>query len=77
MEGRSLLQAPMIDPVYSLLYATHAGLVRHVLVDGRLIIEEGRSTLVDESELLAEVESVVAAYLKRIGASQRLWPSTA
>jgi 5-methylthioadenosine/S-adenosylhomocysteine deaminase len=73
MEGRSLLQAPMIDPVYSLLYATHAGLVRHVLVDGRLVIEEGRSTRVDETELLAEVESVVAAYLNRIGASQRLW----
>jgi 5-methylthioadenosine/S-adenosylhomocysteine deaminase len=77
MEGRSLLQAPMIDPVYSLLYATHAGLVRHVLVDGRLVVEDGRSTRVDEPELLAEVETVVGAYLKRIGASQRLWNSTA
>jgi len=77
MEGRSLLQAPMIDPVYSLLYATHAGLVRHVLVDGQLVVEDGRSTRLDESELLAEVEAVVGDYLKRIGASQTLWYSKA
>ena len=77
LEGRSLLQAPMIDPVYTLLYASHAGLVRHVLVDGQLVIESGRSTLVDEQELLAEVESVVSDYLVRIGASQRLWHRTA
>jgi 5-methylthioadenosine/S-adenosylhomocysteine deaminase len=73
LEGRSLLQAPMVDPVFSLLYATHAGMVRHVLVDGRLVVRDGRSTVVDEESLLDEVESVVASYMKRIGVSQSLW----
>jgi len=77
LEGRSLLQAPMIDPAYALLYSTHAGLVRHVLVDGQLVIEDGRSTRVDELELLAEVETVVGDYLNRTGVSQKLWYSTA
>jgi 5-methylthioadenosine/S-adenosylhomocysteine deaminase len=72
-EGRSILQAPLLDPVYSLLYATHAGLVRHVLVDGQLVIKDGQSTLVDEAALLAEVDSVVQGYLGRIGATQSLW----
>jgi 5-methylthioadenosine/S-adenosylhomocysteine deaminase len=67
LEGRSLLQAPLIDPVYTLLYATHPGQVRHVLVDGKLVVRDGRSTLIDEAALLAEVESVVAAYLRRVG----------
>lgn len=73
VEARSLLQAPTIDPVFSLLYSTHAGMVRHVLVDGRIVVRDGRSTLVDEDALLDELESVVASYLKRIGATQNLW----
>jgi cytosine/adenosine deaminase-related metal-dependent hydrolase len=73
VEGRNLLQAPMVDPVFSLLYATHAGMVRHVLVDGRIVVWDGRSTVVDEESLLDEVESVVASYMKRIGVSQSLW----
>jgi 5-methylthioadenosine/S-adenosylhomocysteine deaminase len=73
LEGRSLLQAPMIDPVYALLYATHPGDVRHVLVDGRLVIRSGVSTLVDEAALLAEVEDAVTAYIGRIGVPQGAW----
>lgn len=74
LEGRSLLQAPVIDPAYSLLYATHPGHVRHVLVNGELVVEDGHSTRVDEQALLAEVESAVRAYLGKIGAAQALWP---
>jgi 5-methylthioadenosine/S-adenosylhomocysteine deaminase len=70
---RSLLQAPVLDPVYALLYATHAGLIRHVLVDGRLVVRDGRSTLVDEDALREEAEAIVAAYLRRIGFEPGPW----
>lgn len=73
LEGRSLLQAPVIDPAYCLLYATHAGHVRHVLVNGELVVKDGCSTRVDEQALLAEVESVVRTYLSRTGVAHALW----
>ena len=73
IEGRSILQAPMIDPAYALLYATHPGHVRHVLVGGRLVVRDGRSALVDEDALIEEVTSVVEAYLRRIGADRGTW----
>jgi cytosine/adenosine deaminase-related metal-dependent hydrolase len=72
-EGRSPLQAPMLDPAYSLLYSTHPGLVRHVLVGGRIVVRDGRSTLVNEDDLLREAEDVASAYLRRIGVEQAPW----
>jgi cytosine/adenosine deaminase-related metal-dependent hydrolase len=70
----SILQAPLIDPVYALLYATHPGLVRHVIVDGRLVVRDGRSVVVDEDALVAEMNDAVRAYLKRIGVDHGTWP---
>jgi 5-methylthioadenosine/S-adenosylhomocysteine deaminase len=73
LDGRSLLQAPLLDPRYALLYATDPGMVRHVLVEGRLVVRDGRSELVDEEALLAEAESVTDAYLARIGFPGGTW----
>ena len=57
----------------ALLYATHAGMIRHVLVEGRLVVRDGRSTLVDEDALLEEAEAIVAAYMRRIGFEPGRW----
>ncbi|MGQ0668792.1 MAG: amidohydrolase family protein [Actinomycetota bacterium] len=73
LEARSLLQAPLIDPGYALLYATDAGMVRHVVVEGRWVVRDGASTLVDEAALLEEVEDVAEAFLRRIGADRPPW----
>ena len=73
LEARSLLQAPLIDPAYALLYATHPGMVRHVLVEGRQVVRDGRSTLLDEEALLAEAESIARAYMGRIGFPEGPW----
>jgi 5-methylthioadenosine/S-adenosylhomocysteine deaminase len=73
LDGRSLLQAPLLDPRYALLYATDPGMVRHVLVEGRLVVRDGRSVLVDEDALLTEAESVTNAYLARIGYAEGTW----
>jgi 5-methylthioadenosine/S-adenosylhomocysteine deaminase len=73
IDGRSLYQAPVIDPLHALLYATPTGLVRHVLVDGRLVVRDGRSTLIDEDALLQEAETVAAAYMRRCGLERQPW----
>ena len=67
LDARSLLQAPLIDPAHALLYASDAGMVRHVLVEGRWVVRDGRSTLVDEDALLQEAEDVARAYMDRLG----------
>lgn len=73
VEGRSLTQAVMVDPAYALLYATHPGMIRYVMVDGTVVVEEGHSTLVDERALLEEAEEMAAHYLERIGVAERPW----
>jgi 5-methylthioadenosine/S-adenosylhomocysteine deaminase len=74
LDGRSLLQAVMVDPAYAVLYATHPGMVRHVLIDGTLVVENGASTIVDEEALREEAEAIAAHYLKRLGVAERPWP---
>jgi len=73
LEARSLQQAPLIDPAYALLYATDPGMVRHVLVEGRWVVRDGRSTVVDEDALLEEAEDVTRAYMERIGFPRGPW----
>lgn len=64
--ARSLLQAPLLDPVYAAVYSTQSPMVRHVLVEGRLVVADGASTLVDEPALVAEAEAAAAAWLARL-----------
>ncbi len=73
VDARSVLQAPMIEPRHAMVHATNPGHVRHVLVDGRLVVEDGRSTLVDEAALVAEVEAVSAAWLARLDVDAGPW----
>jgi 5-methylthioadenosine/S-adenosylhomocysteine deaminase len=67
------MQAVMVDPAYALLYATHPGMIRYVLVDGTVVVENGASTIVDEEALLEEAEQIAAHYLERIGVADRPW----
>ena len=67
MEARSLLQAPLVDPRHAVVHQTQAPMVRHVLVDGRLVVSDGASTIVDEAELIAEAESACSRWLDRLG----------
>ena len=48
-------------------------MVRHVLVDGRWVVRDGRSTVVDEDALLAEAEDVTLHYMERIGFPRGPW----
>jgi len=46
-----LAQQPVYDPVSQLLYACSRHEVRHVWVDGKPLVEDGRLTRLDEHEL--------------------------
>ena len=65
--ARSLLQAPLLDPVHAVVHQTHAPMVRHVLVDGQLVVADGSSTLVDEDELMVDAERACNHWLKQLG----------
>lgn len=73
LDARSLLQVPLVDPSHALLYASDTGMVRHVLVEGRWVVRDGRSTLVDEDALMQEAEEVARAYMDRLGLPHGPW----
>jgi len=64
--ARSLLQAPLLDPLHAVVHQTHGPMVRHVLVDGQLVVADGASTLVDEAELMVEAERACNYWLDQL-----------
>jgi 5-methylthioadenosine/S-adenosylhomocysteine deaminase len=66
---------PLLDPVNSLVYSASSASVRTVLVDGRVLLEDRRVTLVDEHAALMRVERLAGPYLARAGLAARpKWP---
>ena len=66
---------PLLDPISNLVYSASAASVRTVLVDGRIVLDEGRVTTVDEGELLRRVDFLTGPYLARAGLIARSkWP---
>jgi cytosine/adenosine deaminase-related metal-dependent hydrolase len=55
------------DPVADLVYAHTAADVGWVLVDGRVVVEDGRLVTLDEPAVLAEAERQREALLARAG----------
>ena len=64
--ARSLLQAPLLDPLHAVVHQTHGPMVRHVLVDGHLVVADGVSTLLDEQELMVEAERACDYWLDQL-----------
>lgn len=58
--------APLNDAVRQLVYAEPGRSVRHVIVDGRLLIENGRATMLDEEALYAEVDKLMPSLLREL-----------
>lgn len=61
-EWRSLL-----NPVNALVYAADGRSVHTVLVDGRIVVEAGRPTFVDEGALIDRVQAIGERLLARTG----------
>ncbi|MCY3650579.1 MAG: amidohydrolase family protein [Acidimicrobiaceae bacterium] len=64
--ARSLLQAPLLDPLHAVVHQTQGPMVRHVLVDGQLVVADGVSTLLDEKELMIEAERACNYWLDQL-----------
>jgi cytosine/adenosine deaminase-related metal-dependent hydrolase len=63
------------NPVNNLVYSADGRSVHTVIVDGRVVVEAGRATFVDEWELIQQVQAIGAAMLERTGTPVPLrWP---
>jgi 5-methylthioadenosine/S-adenosylhomocysteine deaminase len=66
---------PAVNPVHQLALLNRAGGVDTVVVDGQIVLRNGRSTRLDESEAYARVRKTVDARMRRLGLSPALaWP---
>jgi 5-methylthioadenosine/S-adenosylhomocysteine deaminase len=66
---------PLLNPVNQLVYAASGASVRTVLIDGRVVLDEGHLTTVDERELYDRVERLSREHVRRAGVPiEHGWP---
>jgi cytosine/adenosine deaminase-related metal-dependent hydrolase len=66
---------PLLHPVNNLVYAASGSSVRTVLIDGRVVLDEGRLTTLDERDLYARVERLSREHVRRAGVPiDNKWP---
>ncbi|NNU82224.1 amidohydrolase family protein [Halovulum dunhuangense] len=56
---------PLIDPLGNLVHTAQGRDVRHVVVDGRIVLRDGRSTLANEDEILRDAQRAAEALWSR------------
>ncbi len=66
---------PLLNPVNNLVYAASGSSVRTVLIDGRVVLDEGRLTTLDERALYDRVERLSREHVRRAGVPvESKWP---
>ena len=66
---------PLLNPVNNLVYAASGSSVRTVLIDGRVVLDEGRITMLDERALYERVERLSREHVRRAGVRvESKWP---
>jgi cytosine/adenosine deaminase-related metal-dependent hydrolase len=66
---------PLLNPVNNLVYTASGASVRTVLIDGRVVLDEGRLTTLDEPALYARVEALSRTHVRRAGLPvESVWP---
>jgi cytosine/adenosine deaminase-related metal-dependent hydrolase len=66
---------PLLDPVNNLVYAATGASVRTALIDGRVVLDEGRVTTIDETAVYRKIESLSRAQIARARVPvQPRWP---
>ena len=56
---------PLLNPVNNLVYAASGASVRTVLIDGRVVLDEGRITMLDERSLYERIERLSREHVRR------------
>jgi len=69
---RSVFVAPVHRIPSALVFCVTPGDVSHVVVDGRILIDDGDLMLLDEAALLAEAEASARSVFRRAGVDSRL-----
>lgn len=75
---KNLHQLPVYDPVSTVVYATNAGDVSLVVVDGRVLVQEGVLVTMDEEEVITEALKAGKDVLERAGLTDVVhsrWPA--
>lgn len=66
---------PLLNPVNNLVYAASGAGVRTVLIDGRVVLDEGRLTMLDERALYERVERLSREHVRRANVPiSSTWP---
>jgi 5-methylthioadenosine/S-adenosylhomocysteine deaminase len=66
---------PLLNPLNNLVYAASGSSVRSVMIDGRLVLDEGRITTVDERAIYERVEELAREQVRRAGLTvESKWP---
>jgi cytosine/adenosine deaminase-related metal-dependent hydrolase len=66
---------PLLNPLNNLVYAATGSSVRSVMIDGRMVLDEGRLTTVDERAVYERVEVLAREQVRRAGLSiESKWP---
>ena len=69
---------PPTDRISAILYSTGSKSVDTVVIDGRIVLQSGRPTLVDAGEVYRRVDAAAVAVLGRMGyRTPRRWPHIA
>jgi len=66
---------PLLHPVNNLVYAASGASVRTVLIDGRVVLDEGQLTTLDERRLYERAEALARQQISRAGLTvESRWP---
>jgi 5-methylthioadenosine/S-adenosylhomocysteine deaminase len=66
---------PLLNPVNNLVYAATGASVRTVLIDGRVVLDEGRLTTLDERAVFERAEALARQQIARAGLTiESKWP---
>jgi len=66
---------PLLNPLNNLVYAASGASVRSVMIDGRLVLDEGRLTTIDERAVYERVEELARDQVRRAGLTiESKWP---
>jgi cytosine/adenosine deaminase-related metal-dependent hydrolase len=66
---------PLLNPLNNLVYAATGASVKTVLIDGRIALDEGRLTMIDEKALYERVERLAREQIARAGLRiESKWP---
>ncbi|MEM2136859.1 MAG: N-ethylammeline chlorohydrolase, partial [Candidatus Methanomethylicia archaeon] len=64
------IKKPHLTPIYNekshIVYAARSGDVKHVIIDGKIVMEDYEVKTIDEEEVIAEAEKIKEELINRL-----------